>query len=161
MNGELHPTKTACEACLCWFLMRVSHVYPPGWGVSLGRAELRCAVCPLKNPRLSNCRHDLAPPPPRPPPASFLLHPECDRCQKRKSSCNVFFGFVLATHALRAPHRYRYGEDSLGGFGDVENTASAGPGPGGGGARVAGLDMNAPSDADDVEVYNASTQSRW
>lgn len=67
----------------------------------------------------------------------------------------------MAGPPLRAPRRYRYGEDSLGGFGDVENTASAGPGLGGGGPRVAGSDMSAPNDADDVEVYNASVQSRW
>lgn len=52
-------------------------------------------------------------------------------------------------------------DDSLGGFGDVEENTSSNmkKGPGGGGtARVIGSGVPTPSDTndDDVEVYNAA-----
>ena len=60
------------------------------------------------------------------------------------------------------PRRYGDGEDSLGGFGGEEHTSSAKLGEvEGGGARVTGSDTYAQNDIDDVEVYNASQQSRW
>lgn len=55
-------------------------------------------------------------------------------------------------------------DDSLGGFGDVEDGAPSKLGKEGGGARVGGsdpLELTAPSDRADVEVYDASKESAW
>lgn len=79
-------------------------------------------------------------------------------------SCRFVLTFVVAP---LNPQRPRYGDQSLGGFGDVEMDATGERGGSASGARVSGVDVTGisndltPNDDESVEVYSSTSRQGW